>query len=71
MTETLGLVLRPSTPEAVWLEAVALQDVSVRQIPNLATPGDPQAANCTEPWGPEVVELELEEQLPELPLTPD
>jgi len=36
------------------------------------SPGGPEARNCVEPLGPEVVvELELEEQLPKLPLTLD
>ena len=72
VTGTPGLVLRPAAPEAVWLEAVGQDaDVPVTQMVIAGAPCDPEAINCAEPWGPEVVvELELEEQPPELPLTP-
>ena len=64
---------RASAPEAVWLEAEALHEPTAKQPwrePKAV--GGPEAVNCAEPLGPEVVvELELEEQPPEPPLTPD
>lgn len=69
-----GLNLRPPAPEAVWPEEVALQpdEVLEKQALRADFPGGPEAVNCVEPLGPEVlVLLELEEQLPELPVTPD
>jgi hypothetical protein len=51
---------------------VALQEVAVKQLLSLEPPMGPEAPIFAEPLGPEVVvALELEEQLPELPLTPD
>jgi hypothetical protein len=64
--------LTASAPEAVWPDAVELQEVLVKQRPTPGVRGGPEAAIFAEPLGPEVVvALELEEQLPELPLTPD
>jgi hypothetical protein len=50
----------------------ALQEVVVKQLLSLEPPMGPEAPIFAEPLGPEVVvALEPEEQLPELPLTPD
>ena len=66
------LHLTASAPEAVWSELVALQEVVVKQLLSLEPPMGPEAPIFAEPLGPEVVvALEPEEQLPELPLTPD
>ena len=66
---------RPNAPEAVWPEAVALQEpegTNAKQELAPEVPVGPEAVNCAEPLCLEVVvELELEEQLPVLPLTPD
>ena len=54
---------------------VALQEVAEKQLLSLEPPMGPEAPIFAEPLGREVVVvvvvLELEEQLPELPLTPD
>jgi hypothetical protein len=70
--ELTGLVnLMDNAPEAVWPEVVELQEVSSKQASHPKPPLGPEAVNCAEPLDPEVVvELELEEQPPELPLTP-
>lgn len=66
------LHLTASAPEAVWSEVVAVQVVAVKQLLSLEPPMGPEAPIFAEPLGPEVVvALELEEQLPGLPLTPD
>jgi hypothetical protein len=63
-------------PATVWLEAVALQEEEEEVLQKLAVSAGlpvvgPEAVNCIEPLDLEVVvALELEEQLPELPLTP-
>jgi hypothetical protein len=59
--------------EAVWSEVVPLQwAVVVKHMLSPEPPVGPEAVICVEPLGPEaVVALELEEQLPEAPLTPD
>jgi hypothetical protein len=62
---------RPSAPDVVWPEAVALQELPMQaEAPGF--PGGPEAVNCAEPLGLEVViAVELLAQLPELPVTPD
>lgn len=71
-TKAVPSLLMASAPEAVWSEVVALQEVAVKQLLSLEPPMGPEAPIFAEPLGPEVVvALELEEQLPELPLTPD
>jgi hypothetical protein len=63
--------LTASAPEAVWPEAVELQEVLVKQRSTPGVPVGPEAAICAEPLGPEVVvALELLAQLPELPFAP-
>ena len=69
-TKAVPSLLTASAPEAVWSEVVALQEVAVKQLLSLEPPMGPEAPIFAEPLGPEVA-LELEEQLPELPLTPD
>jgi hypothetical protein len=60
----------PAAPIAVWPEALPLQGVALAHG-IIVVKGGPEVADSAEPLGPEVVvELELEEQLPELPLTP-
>jgi hypothetical protein len=64
--------LTASAPEAVWPEAVELQEVLVKQRPTPGVPAGPETPIFAEPLGPEVVvALELLAQLPELPFTPD
>jgi hypothetical protein len=66
---SVGLT-RLRAPDVVWPEAVLLQEPLVMQPEASEPPGGPEAVNCPEPLDLEVVvALELEEQLPELPLT--